>query len=341
MNAFYVGLLDASGKNGKNGKLILALSKMQRIQNITGNLHKEAAYKHAVERIRALEYPLADIADLADTDIGARILGKIREFLTTGTIAELDRLNADPRVKSALMLSQILGVGHVKISEWQSAGIYTIGDLRVAVREKKIKLTRQQTLGLKYRKDLNTPIPRAEVKQIGDEIKQYLRRPFRYCIAGSYRRGRPQSGDVDILISCAESPLLHLGERLEQCDEWLAWIGRGEKRMTLLYRPKSSKIVRQVDILWILPESYWTALNYFTGSHEHNIYLRSIAKSMGYSLDQHALWVTTKTGRRHVALHSEQDLYLKLGVAYIPPNRRDMSIGKKYLFESEHSKVKS
>jgi DNA polymerase/3'-5' exonuclease PolX len=78
--------------------------------------------------------------------------------------------------------------------------------------------------------------------------------------------------------------------------------------------------IRRIDIRFIPMYSYFTAILYFTGSYEFNQYIRSIAKKQGYKLNEYEL-INLKTNKQEFIL-SEQDVFYKLNIEYLPPNKR-------------------
>src|SRR5580693_170156 len=139
--------------------------------------------------------------------------------------------------------------------------------------------------------------------------------------AGSLRRGRETVGDLDLLVTIAsakynpktvESIAQHILEYPE-IDQKLA---HGENKVSFLL-----KSGMQVDVRILEKESYGAALLYFTGSKEHNVALRGRANKMGYTLNEYAL--ATLKGERPVARATEEDIYAKLGLDYIPPELRE------------------
>lgn len=287
--------------------LIRAFREFQEYNSILGFPYKAEAYARAV---KAIEEHGPNPAALSGK-VGQRIMVKVTEFSRTGQILELAELRE--LVRNRRELSKVMGAGPATVNAWVAAGISSLAHLRREVRAGNITLTRIQAIGLKYYRDLNTRIPRAEVKAIGGAVCKLIWPGLNAesVIAGSYRRGLQTCGDVDIIAIGSPGDLSALKQ-----DPRVIMLSAGPERLSLLFKLKT--LFRQVDILFVQKQNFYAALNYFTGSYEHNIYLRGIAKNMGLRLNQAGLF---KDGKP-LPLKSEEDIYKHLGLKYIPPTQR-------------------
>ena len=310
-----------------NPELVRALEELQGIYSMLGQEHRATAYFRAIQSIKKLPLITQDNFDAVFTPrpagVGPAILARAREFVLTGAIADLTALRADPRVVSHRELARVLGVGPATIAKWRAEGVTNLAGLRRAVAAGNIVLTHMQKLGLRYYNDLNTRIPRAEATTIAERVIGVIKSVDPHIIAtvtGSYRRGAPTCGDVDMLITNREffdSALIEkIMARISRDPCMVDVVSEGNERVTFLYK---CAMVRQVDILHVEYGSYFTALNYFTGGYVHNEWLRGIAKRLGYRLNQAGLF---RAGAR-IPITSEQDIYRILGVEYREPAARD------------------
>jgi DNA polymerase beta len=310
------------------------LYEMARHKHYTGAKGGEKAYNKALEAISTLKWEinkstLGQLSKLKIPGIGPVITSKIEEFVKTGKVKELEQLRKLPVVKSYIELSKINGVGPMTIRKWNKLNVYTLRDLRNKVAKKEIILTNNQKIGLTYYKDLNTPIPHNEVREIGNFVLNTLIRidpNIVFNITGSYRRGAERSGDIDILISnklrYTPTILPRYNNVLQLDPLYIATISIGQVRLTYICKSLTSGLVRKIDILHVPYESYWLALNYFTGSYTHNIMLRSLAKSKGYHLTHLHLQKVVKGKTINIPIESEYDIYNILGLEYLAPNKR-------------------
>ncbi len=133
--------------------------------------------------------------------------------------------------------------------------------------------------------------------------------------AGSLRRGKETAGDVDILVAGPRAT-----EALETFAKWpriAELLGKGEGKASGRVGVEGI----QVDVRAVPVESYGAAMQYFTGSKEHNVALRQRALKMGFTLNEYGL-ARVDNGER-VAGATEEEIYNKLGLAFIPPEMRE------------------
>lgn len=129
---------------------------------------------------------------------------------------------------------------------------------------------------------------------------------FECIVCGSYRRGLPTVGDIDILI--VTDDFAKVVKRVSCFD--ILWSGRQKVSFTV------DGI--QVDLRRADSDSFVTMCMYFTGSKEENIRLRRKAVSLGYKLNEYGLW----NGSERIPCATEEDVYTALGLAFVAPNRR-------------------
>lgn len=319
-----------------NAALLQELSQLQEISELLGNVYREKAYRRGLAELRKLKFEitrenLAEFMKMKILNVGEGIKGKISEFITTGTIAEIDELKRSREYTAYRDFSGIAGVGPSTIKSWVDKKIYTLSGLRQAVARGKIELNRMQKYGLMYYSDLNERIPRSEVTALGEYIKRLLIQidpAVIFTIAGSYRRGTANSGDIDILVSNRErfngELLPQVVQLLDTDPAFVDTLSNGPERVTFLYKSPISGKVRQIDILNLPYGSYWSGVLYFTGSYDFNEAMRGYAKKQGYRLNQNGLYRVGKRGRLELLpSHSEEEIFRLLGLKYVPPGERN------------------
>jgi DNA polymerase (family 10) len=132
--------------------------------------------------------------------------------------------------------------------------------------------------------------------------------------AGSFRRGKETVGDIDILATSSKtSEVISAFVRMPMVEEVL---GQGPTKASVVVRDTI-----QVDLRIVEHRSYGTVLQYFTGSKEHNVKLRQIAIDQGYSLSEYSL--KKMADGTDLFFDSEEDIYARLGMQYIPPEMRE------------------
>jgi DNA polymerase (family X) len=138
--------------------------------------------------------------------------------------------------------------------------------------------------------------------------------------AGSLRRGRETVGDLDMLVTgkgcIADEPRQKIIEHLLRFPGLMDIIAQGENKVSFRHRNGM-----QVDVRLLPPESFGAAMQYFTGSKAHNVALRQRALKMGFTLNEYAL--ATLEGEKPVARKTEEEIYAKLGLDFIPPELRE------------------
>jgi DNA polymerase (family 10) len=151
-----------------------------------------------------------------------------------------------------------------------------------------------------------------------EELKQYLGELDgieNITAAGSLRRGKETVGDLDLLVTGPNAAAAL--ERFVAYPRVHEVLGRGPNKA-------SAKIGReglQVDVRALPRESYGAAMQYFTGSKEHNVAVRTRAVRMGFKLSEYGLFRAEDEAR--VAGDTEEDVYKALGLAWIPPELRE------------------
>ncbi|MAO66685.1 MAG: DNA polymerase/3'-5' exonuclease PolX [Balneola sp.] len=141
-------------------------------------------------------------------------------------------------------------------------------------------------------------------------------------IAGSFRRGLETIGDIDILIAAEEDRISELFDVFTSHERVTEILGRGDTKSSV-----RTKEGRQVDLRIVKPQEFSAALMYFTGSKEHNVVLRQRARDRGMSLNEYGLFKLTDDGDTDfdapVEFSSENDIYQKLDLHFVPPELRE------------------
>jgi DNA polymerase (family X) len=257
--------------------------------------------------------------------VGKAIADKIDELLRTGQLQFLEKLKAEVPPGLAEWL-RVPGLGPKKISLiWKELGITTLAEVEQAAREGKLRnlagmgakseeyiLTGIQALG---RRSGRIPLGRAY--PLAQEIIAILKKVpgvTDASPAGSLRRMRSTVGDLDILVAAKESaPVM---EAFTTLPGVVRVLGKGETKASIEF---GSGVRAQ---LWVHPpEKFGTALQYATGSKEHNVYLRQLALEKGLSLSEHAL--TRVDGSGEILCATEAEVYGAIGLQFIPPELRE------------------
>ena len=297
------------------------------------NPFRTRAYRNAAGAIRNLTEPLSAILEAEDrslTDIagiGKDLAEKCATLLSTGELPMLEELLAQTP-QSVLALLRIPGLGPKRAAVlFKDLGITTLDELEVACREGKVRGLKG--FGAKTEQSILQGIPLAVAADQrvlwaeADQIAQGLICHLQGCqavrqleMAGSYRRGKETVGDLDVLV---------VTEEVEQVMDHFARFGEVSK---VLLRGVTKMSVRtgrglQIDLRAVPAESFGAALQYFTGSKEHNVRLRGLAKQHGLKISEYGVFRTSDADERYVAGATEQDVYRTLDLPLFPPELRE------------------
>jgi len=314
-----------------NRDLIKQFETLQSYFKKTGDKGRSIAYTRAVSLLRSVDHPITDVSQLKGVrGIGPQILAKVKEFLESGKIASAEEKRVELEVKVPLSerergieeLSSVWGIGPVKADKLYDQGVKNIVELR----KNTSLLTEQQKIGLKYHTDLLKKIPRLVITSINVIMfyflnKKYGKGGYKLCIAGSYRRGSEESGDIDCLITSEKfslSDVVTLFKKRGIITDVLSM--RNEKFMGIAHCPGGGPFFR-LDIEFVPKESWGSAQLYFTGSKNFNVYMRADAKRKGMLLNEHGLY-DSLTKRLVLVSPSEEDIFRKVGLPFVPPERR-------------------
>jgi len=304
------------------------------------NAFRIRAYRTAARTIAALVEPLAGVRGdptrrLTDLDgIGTDLAGKIEVLLDTGRLPLLDELRA--RVPAvAFELMRVPGLGPKKAKSLvDQLGIGSLQELESACREGRVAgikgfgaKTQAAILGnLAFAMD---PGHARLLWEQADDIARDLLAWLRQCpaarqveAAGSWRRGRETVGDLDLVVDGDDSAAVM--DRLAAWPETTAVLQRGDTRMSV----RGPHDV-QIDLRVVPPESFGAALQYFTGSKEHNVRLRARARELGLTINEYGVHrmgasdgdAPPRSGA--VAGRTESDVYAAVGLPWIPPELRE------------------
>lgn len=198
-----------------------------------------------------------------------------------------------------------------------------------------------QQIGLKYYEHFKERIPREEVEKLLEKVRKGCSKVAganaKYLsveACGSFRRGRPTCGDIDVLITYTNGlPIKGLCqqvvEELERAKFLKERLGNfrysttGSEGYMGVCQLNAKSMFRRIDIKVYPHDQYGFALLYFTGSDKFNIKMRQEALKLGYSLSDHALTPTTP-GKAKIGCPTEQDVFTALGADYKTPKERDI-----------------
>ena len=294
------------------------------------------SYRNAAQAIENLTEQIKDLIGepkkvLAIPGIGKGMLVNLQELFKDGSLS----VQADLLKKyhpSMLQLLKIQGLGPKTIALiWSAYQICDVDGVEKLAREGKIR--ELPRMGEKHEQKLLKAIE--DYRRISgrflidaaeaeaDKLTEYLAKfpgIDRITPAGSLRRGRETVGDLDILVTgtacCSDTERANAVQYVAKYPPLMDVIARGDNKIS--FRLRSDM---QVDVRLLPPESFGAAMQYFTGSKAHNVALRQRALKMGYTLNEYSL-ADLKT-EKPVAGRTEEEIYAKLKLDYIPPELRE------------------
>ena len=294
------------------------------------------SYRNAAQAIENHTDQIKDIIAepkkvLAIAGIGKGMLVNLQELFKDGTLS----VQADLLKKyhpSMLQLLKIQGLGPKTIALiWSAYQVCDVDGVEKLAREGKIR--ELPRMGEKHEQKLLKAIE--DYRRISgrflidaaeteaQKLSEYLAKfpgIDRITPAGSLRRGRETVGDLDILVTGAacssDAERASAVEYVAKYPPLMDVIARGDNKISFHLRGGM-----QVDVRLLPPESFGAAMQYFTGSKAHNVALRQRALKMGYTLNEYSL-ADLKT-ETPVAGKTEEEIYAKLKLDYIPPELRE------------------
>jgi DNA polymerase (family 10) len=313
-----------------NQKIAKTLMEIGVFLDMQGVAFKPRAYEKAAEAILSLEESVKDIYSQGGLKavedipgVGASIGAKIEELLKTGRAKEHEELAKKIPV-NLRELSSIEGLGPKSIKKlYEKLKIKDMKELEAAAKSGKIrklegfgeKAEENILKGIEFKKKsggrftLGHALP---LSRMIEERIQKLPGVERALAAGSVRRRKETIGDIDILVIAKKpKPIMDYFTSMPDVARVLA---HGETKSSVQLEAGLDADIRVVE-----PSSYGAALNYFTGSKDHNVSLRQLAIKKGYKLNEYGLFKGTK----QIAGKTEEDIYKALGLDYIEPEMRE------------------
>jgi DNA polymerase (family X) len=265
--------------------------------------------------------------------IGERMAEHIEEIIATGDYSLRKKLlKKFPATLLEIMTLQSLGPKKVAFL-WSNFQAATVADVEKLAKEGKLRdvpgfgeKTEQNILKAVETFKRSTGrfrIDKAEAAaaELIEFIKQYGKGVESITPAGSLRRGRETVGDLDLLLILGEGHTSQkkvdaIAEHILKFPRIEQTLAHGENKVSFTLQNGL-----QVDVRLLEKKSFGAALLYFSGSKEHNVALRGRANDMGYTLNEYAL--ATLKGEKPVARRTEEEIYAKLKLDYIPPELRE------------------
>ena len=309
----------------QNAEIAAMFDQAAELLEIGGeNQFRVRAYRRAARVIEGLPKAAGALLksghDLSELPgIGKDLAGKITDIVKTGRFDLLDKLKRKlPGELGDMAALPGLGPKRIKLL-YDRLKIRTLNDLRRAIAAGRLRELRgfgpvieKKLLGALEKPASATRFKLAVAEAEAKALVGYLRGSGRVVVAGSYRRRRDTVGDLDVLVTTKNGTAV--GNKLADYENVAQVVAHGPTRTTVILRSGL-----QIDVRAVPEESYGAALLYFTGSKAHNIALRGLANQHGWKLNEYGLF----SGKRRIAGATEEEVYEKLGLAFIAPELRE------------------
>jgi DNA polymerase (family X) len=296
------------------------------------------SYEKAAELISGMHESIEEMANDPDKleelpGIGERMAEHLQEILKTGDYSLRQKLLKKYPV-TLLDILHLQSLGPKKVAFlWSNFKAATVADVEKLALEGKLRdvpgfgeKSEQNILKAveafkrstgRFRLD----VAEAAAAELIEYIKKYGKGVESITPAGSLRRGKETVGDLDLLLTLADGFTAQkhidaMAEHILKYPRINQVLAHGENKVSFTLDRGI-----QVDVRLLDKESFGAALLYFTGSREHNVNLRGRANDMGYTLNEYAL--ATLKGERRVAGRTEEEIYAKLKLDFIPPEIRE------------------
>ncbi len=301
--------------------------------------YKPRTYRRAAESVREHPRSVADLAREGGTDaldeidgVGDAIAAKIAEYVETGAIEELTELREEMPVDIEALTS-VEGVGPKTVGAlYEALGVETLDDLEAAAEAGEIRevsgfgaTTEANILeGIPFAREAHERRLLGEARPHGERVVDYLAGAEGVAaveLAGSLRRWRPTIGDVDVLVG-SDDPAAAV-EAFVDWPDATATIEAGETKASV----RAGEV--RVDLRVVAADEFGAALQYFTGSKDHNVAVRNRAIERDLKVNEYGVFDVAdvadddqRAGER-IAGEDEASMYGALEMAWVPPELRE------------------
>ncbi|HUC31440.1 MAG TPA: DNA polymerase/3'-5' exonuclease PolX [Candidatus Paceibacterota bacterium] len=299
---------------------------------------KPRAFEKAAETIGTLEEEVSEtykrdgIKGLKEIPgVGQSIASIIEELIKTGRSTEYEKLKKATPVRLD-ELARVEGLGPKSIQKlYKELGVKNLKDLEAAAKKGKIgtlegfgKKSEEKILkgiefargsGLRFITGLMMP----QIREIETRLSS-VAGVEKVIVAGSARRRKETIGDIDIL-AVSSKPKIVMDHFVSKMPGIMTVIAHGDTKSSIKIKPGIN-----IDLRVVPKESYGAALNYFTGSKEHNVVVRQRAIKRGLTLNEYGLFKVNKKGEKtetRIAGKTEEEIYKALGLSYVEPEIRE------------------
>jgi DNA polymerase (family 10) len=320
----------ASGATGANVELARLFYEMSGLLEARGeSVFRIRAYQRAAQTLEALAEDVAAVAARGALTtlpgIGRDLAARVEEYLASGRLAQLDTLRAELPA-GFLALLDIRGLGpRTARALWEQRGVDSIDALEALCRSGQIlgvagirEKSRDNILkGIERWRAGHARTPLAAGRAIAAQLSEALRAHGgveQLEIAGSLRRMRDTVKDVDLLVTSTDpARVIRTFTTLPSVTDVTA---QGPTKASVRHRDGLA-----IDLRVVEPAAFGAALQYFTGSKDHNVRVREMASRRGLRISEYGVFDEASGAR--VAGATEEEVYATVGLPWIPPELRE------------------
>jgi DNA polymerase (family 10) len=314
-------------RNQLLAEIFTRLAKIYAIRGDPNDFFRIRSYERAAAAVKELPQDIGDLALGGNLEkipgIGQHIADKIKDYLKTGKIKQYEELKKKyPEKLLNLLEIQSLGPKKLKILHDQ-AGVSDLQSLEKAI--KSGRAGKLNTFGSKTVQNILQGIERLKQKKqrslLGEvylEVQELIKY-MEQCsevkqveAAGSFRRRQETIGDIDLLA--AGKNHTRIIQHFTQHPEVKKILAQGKTKGTVILNSG-----KQIDLRVVDQKEWGSAWQYFTGSKQHNIHLRTISKEQGIKINEYGAF----KGEKRIAGETEEGIYQALGMQWIPPEMRE------------------
>ena len=317
-----------------NKEIANIFKKMAAIYEFLDDKYRALAYHRAAQIIESLP---DDIRHYIETGkiykirgIGPSTLLKIEEYIKTGKIQKYEELKKKVP-EDFIELIDLPGFGPKTLKRiYEELGISTKEELIKALKDGRIE--QLPGFGAKKVENMLKGLQMYEIskkrillwdalqlsKSLVDEIKK-LKEVKKIEVVGSVRRRKETIGDIDILVIADDENRMKIMDYFTSLPNVEEILVKGPKKSSIVLKVNDNE--RQVDLRIFKDEEWGAALQYFTGSKQHNVHLREIAKEKGLKINEYGVYKVDTEEK--IAGETEESVYESVGMQWIPPEMRE------------------
>ncbi len=309
--------------------------KMAAIYDFKGETFRARAYERAAHIIEDLPEDIRHYIEEGKLQnirgIGSGIASKIEEYVKTGKISKYEELKKEIP-EDFIELIDFPGIGAKSLKRIsEELGITTKDELIEALKDGRV--AKLKGFGEKKVENMLKALKMYEIankrmllwhalelaNHIVDQLKQ-LKEVNKIEVAGSIRRRKATIGDIDILVSAKDEDRNKIMDYFANLPEVKEVLVKGDKKTSVIIKTNSGR-ERQVDLRIFRDDEWGAALQYFTGSKQHNVKVRNLAKEKGLKLNEYGVFKVDTNEK--IAGKTEEEVYNAIGLPYIVPELRE------------------